>query len=286
MGSEMCIRDRPGSPGVAIGQALVVYPPANLDAIPDRPVTDTSAEVDQFRAAVVAVEDDLRDYANRMSAVLPAEDLALFDALLLMLGGDSLVGETVERIEAGNWAPGALRETIRAHVKVFESMEDSYLRERASDIRDLGRRILTHIQSDPAAKTEYYENTVLVGEDISPGQLAEIPLENLAGIVSASGTTSSHVAILAQALGIPAVMGVDDMPVGRLEGQIIIADGYRGDVFVNPTELVLKEFLRLQSQESELSEVLSEVAGEPSETTDGQALPLLSLIHISEPTRR
>ena len=109
----------PGSPGVAIGQALVVYPPANLDAIPDRPVTDTGAEVSQFRAAVVAVEDDLRDYANRMSAVLPAEELALFDALLLMLGGDSLVGETVERIEAGTWAPGALRETITAHVKVI-----------------------------------------------------------------------------------------------------------------------------------------------------------------------
>lgn len=264
----------PGSPGVAIGQARVVYPPANLDAIPDRPVTDTDAEVSQFETAVAAVQDDLRAYANRMSAVLPAEELALFDALLLMLGGDSLVGETVARIRAGNWAPGALRETIAQHVKVFEEMEDSYLRERASDIRDLGRRILTHMQSDRVAIDEYYENTVLVGEDISPGQLAEIPIEKLAGIVSASGSSSSHVSILAQALGIPAVMGVDDMPVGRLEGQIIIADGYRGDVFVNPSELVLQEFMRLQSQESQLSEVLSEVAGQPSQTPDGITVPL------------
>ena len=264
----------PGSPGVAIGQARVVYPPANLDAIPDRLVTDTDAEVSQFEIAVAAVQDDLRDYANRMSAVLPAEELALFDALLLMLGGDSLVGETIDRIRAGNWAPGALRETIAEHVRVFEEMEDSYLRERASDIRDLGRRILTHIQSDRVAAEEYYENTVLVGEDISPGQLAEIPIENLAGIVSASGSSASHVSILAQALGIPAVMGVDDMPVGRLEGQIIVADGYRGDVFVNPTELVLKEFVRLQSQESQLSEVLSEVAGQASETPDGITVPL------------
>ncbi len=264
----------PGSPGVAIGQAMVVFPPANLDAIPDRPVTDTDAEVIQFEAAVSAVRDDLRDYANRMSSVLPAEELALFDALLLMLGGDSLVGETVERIRTGNWAPGALRETISAHVQVFESMEDTYLRERASDIRDLGRRILTHMQSDRATVEEYYEKTILVGEDISPGQLAEIPMEKLAGIVSASGSSSSHVSILAQALGIPAVMGVDDMPVGRLEGQIIIADGYRGDVFVNPSELVLKEFMRLQSQESELSQVLSEVSGQPAVTLDGLTVPL------------
>ena len=264
----------PGSPGVAIGQALVVYPPANLDAIPDRPVTDTDAEVRQFHAAVSAVQDDLRDYANRMSAVLPAEELALFDALVLMLSGDSLVGETEERIRAGNWAPGALRETISAHVKVFEAMEDSYLRERASDIRDLGRRLLTHMQSDRTGVEEFYENTILVGEEISPAQLAEIPVGMMAGIVSASGTSSSHVAILAQALGIPAVMGVSDMPVGRLEGQIIIADGYRGDVFFNPSELLLGEYLRLQSEELELSEVLSEVAGQPSETSDGLAVPL------------
>lgn len=272
--SLVALNGLPGAPGVAIGQAMVVFPPANLEAIPDRPPADIEAEVQSFQEAVGAVQDDLRDYANRMSAVLPAEELALFDALLMMLGGDSLVGETIERIRDGNWAPGALRETIAQHVQVFESMEDSYLRERASDIRDLGRRILTHIQSDRPSGREVYEQTVLVGEDISASQLAEIPLERLAGIVSASGSSSSHVAILAQALGVPAVMGVADMPVGRLEGQAIIADGYRGDVFVNPSALVRKEFLRLQSQESELAEVLRHVAGEPSVTPDGVSVPL------------
>jgi phosphotransferase system enzyme I (PtsP) len=268
------LRGLPGSPGVVIGQAMVVYPPANLEAIPDRVVVDPEAEVGNFETAVAAVRDDLRDYANRMSAVLPAEELALFDALLMMLGGDSLVGETVQRIRAGNWAPGALRETISQHVSVFEAMEDSYLRERASDIRDLGRRILTYMQSNPAAAAEFYPQTVLVGEDISAGQLAEIPLDNLVGIVCASGSSSSHVAILAQALGIPAVMGVKDMPVGRLEGQFIIADGYRGDVFINPTPLVRQEYLLLQTQETELSEVLKNVAGQPSVTPDGVTVPL------------
>jgi len=268
------LRGLPGSPGVAIGQAMVVYPPSNLDAIPDRVAADPEVEVANFQSAVDAVRDDLRAYANRMSAVLPPEELALFDALLLMLGGDSLVAETIERIRAGNWAPGALRETVSQHVSVFESMEDSYLRERASDIRDLGRRILTHMQSGPPAGIEIYPRTVLVGEDISAAQLAEIPLENLAGIVSASGSSSSHVAILAQALSIPAVMGIEDMPVGRLEGQTIIADGYRGDVFINPTPLVREEFLLLQSQETELTETLKKVVGQPSITPDNIAVPL------------
>ncbi len=272
--ASAALRGLPGSPGVAIGQALVVYPPANLEAIPDRVAADPDLEVSNFEAAVAAVRDDLRDYANRMSAVLPAEELALFDALLLMLGGDSLVGETVQRIREGNWAPGALRETISQHVSVFEAMEDSYLRERASDIRDLGRRILTHMQSHPSAAVEIYPQTVLVGEDISASQLAEIPLGNLAGIVSASGSSASHVAILAQALGIPAVMGVNDMPVSRLEGRTIIADGYRGDVFINPSSLVREEFLLLQTQETELTEVLKNVAGQPSITPDGVPVPL------------
>jgi len=271
---SVTLKGLPGAPGVAIGQALVVYPPANLEVIPDRVISDIDAEIEAFRTAVNEVQDDIRDYANRMSSILPAEELALFDALLLMLGGDSLIGETIDRIRAGNWAPGALRETIGQHVRVFESMEDSYMRERASDIHDLGRRILTRIQSDRPAGIVAYAQTVLVGEEISVGQLAEIPHENLAGIVSVSGSSSSHVAILAHAMGIPAVMGVEDMPVGRLEGRAIIADGYRGDVFFNPSALVRKEFLRLQTQESELTEVLRDVAGQPSVTPDGVSIPL------------
>lgn len=273
-GVSAVLKGLPGAPGIAIGQALVAYPPANLEAIPDRLVTDIDAEIESFQDAVHSVQDDMRDYANRMSSILPAEELALFDALLLMLGGDSLIGETIERIRAGNWAPGALRDTIGQHVRVFESMEDTYMRERASDIRDLGRRILTRIQSDIPSTSVFYPQTVLVGEEISVGQLAEIPVEHLAGIVSARGSSSSHVAILAHAMGIPAVMGAGDMPVGRLEGQTIIADGYRGDVFINPSELVCREFLRLQTEETELTEVLKHVAAQPSVTPDGVNIPL------------
>jgi phosphotransferase system enzyme I (PtsP) len=268
------LKGLPGASGVAIGQAMVVYPPANLDVVPDRKADDIETEIKNFNEAVVAVQDDISDYANRLSAVLPAEELALFDALLLMLGGDSLVGETIERIQAGDWAPGALRKTIAEHVQVFESMEDSYLRDRASDINDLGRRILTYLQSDRPASREAYPRTVLVGEEISAGQLAEVPLEMLAGIVSARGSSSSHVAILAQAMGIPAVMGVNDLPVARLEGQTLIADGYRGDVFVNPSALVRKEYMRLQVEESELTEVLRHVVDKPSVTPDGISIPL------------
>jgi len=263
-----------GVPGAAVGRARVVYPLANLDAIPDRPVSDIEAEIASFRAAVASVERDMRQMSARMVDSLPAEDIALFDALILMLRSENLVDRTIDGIRAGNWAPGALRDTIAEHVQAFERMEDPYLRERASDVRDLGRRILEHLQSTRPAAVEYYPRTILVGEDVSASQLAEVPPGRLAGVVSAHGSAASHVAILARALGIPAVMGVDDLPVGRLEGQQLVVDGYEGRVFVKPSRAIREEFERLEHEESELAQGLRELADLPAETPDGHRVPL------------
>ncbi|MCG8124309.1 MAG: GAF domain-containing protein, partial [Candidatus Thiodiazotropha taylori] len=189
------LQGQPGSPGVALGTAVVVYPPADEEAVPDRPAKDPDEEEDAFRTAVAAVVQDLMAIEDRFEDSLPAEDRALFDAWLMMLGSDSLIGNTVRRIQQGSWAPGALRETFQEHARIFEAMEDVYLRERASDVLDLGRRILMHLQQKVSTLDEYPENTILVGEEVSAMQLAEVPRERLAGVVSASGASFSHVAI-------------------------------------------------------------------------------------------
>ena len=211
---------RPGSPGVSIGHGVVAYRMADLNAIPDRTVTDIAAEVESFRGAVTAVEDELSRLKERLAGQIPAEDNALFDALLLMLGSDTLVTQTVELIEQGQWAPAALRQSIKVHAQVFESMDDIYLRERASDIRDLGRRILTHLQSDSTRDVDYPPDTILVGEEVSAVQLAEVPSDRLVGVVSASGSSSSHVAILARAMGVRSSR-VDAMTFGRRPARCI-----------------------------------------------------------------
>jgi phosphotransferase system enzyme I (PtsP) len=268
------LQGRPGSPGVGLGAIVVAYRLADLDAVPDRKTEDIAGEAAEFRAAVAAVEDDLRRLKSHLSEDLPAEDRALFDALLLMLGSDTLVTRTIALIEQGNWAPGALRRTIEEHAKVFDVMEDVYLRERASDIRDLGRRILMHLQRDTPRVVEYPPHTILAGEEVSAMQLAEVPKERLAGIVSASGSSSSHVAIFARAIGIPAVMGVTDLPVARAEGLEAIIDGYRGRVHVSPAPAVREEYARLALEEAALSRELEHLRGLSAETTDGVAVPL------------
>lgn len=268
------LEGRPGSTGVSIGNGVVAYRMADLSAIPDRESDDIAGETASFRAAVGAVEEDLRRLKERLSGEIPAEDNALFDALILMLGSDSLVTQTVTLIEQGQWAPGALRESIDVHAKVFEAMEDVYLRERASDIRDLGRRILMHLQSDSPRTIEYPLQTILVGDEVSAVQLAEVPSDRLFGVVSATGSSSSHVAILARAMGVPAVMGVTNLPVSRMENRELIIDGYRGRVYISPAPSVRAEYERLAEEERELTAEAESLRGLPSESTDGVAFPL------------
>ncbi|MCU7934822.1 MAG: phosphoenolpyruvate--protein phosphotransferase [Candidatus Thiodiazotropha sp. (ex Dulcina madagascariensis)] len=268
------LQGRPGSPGVALGTVVVVYPPADLEAVPDRPAQDPAREEEDFRTAVASVVQDLMAIEDRFEDNLPAEDRALFDAWLMMLDSDSLIGNTVKRIHAGNWASGALRETIEEHAKVFDAMDDIYLRERASDVRDLGRRILMHLQQKVTTPSEYPENTILVGDEVSAMQLAEVPRGCLAGVVSASGASFSHVAILARAMEAPAVMGLSNLPVNRMDGRFVILDGYLGRVYVSPAPSVLEEYRRLANEDRELYQELEADKDLPCETTDGVRVPL------------
>lgn len=264
----------PGAPGVALGAGLVVYRPADLDAVPDRKVKDVDAEIAIFNAAVAAVQADVRHLGERISTHLSAEERALFDAYSLMLGSESLIDGTVERIRDGNWASGALRETINEHARVFEEMDDAYMRERAEDVRDLGRRILVRLQSGVRRPIPYPDKTILVGEEISAIQLAEVPRERLVGVVSLKGSRSSHVAILARAMGVPAVVGAADLAVGRVDGCEMVIDGYRGRVYVQPSSVVRSEYTRLAREEAELLAGLAELRDLPAETPDGVRLPL------------
>lgn len=264
----------PASPGIGLGTAVVVYPPADLNAIPDRRAEDPQKEEESFRRAVRDVAEDLARFATRTEPHLSVEDMALFDAWRLMLESDTLIDGTLARIHAGDWAPGALRETIAEHARVFDAMDDPYLRERGSDVRDLGRSILMRLQNHTAEPVQYPPGTILVGEEISAMQIADVPRGRLAGVVSSTGSSLSHVAILARAMGVPAVMGVSDLPVGRIEGRDLVADGYRGRIYVAPGPTVRAEYQRLAEDDRALSDELQTLKDLPAETTDGYQIPL------------
>ncbi len=264
----------PGATGVGIGLGFVCDLPTILDNIPDRAPDDPDHEEQAFMVALEAVRADVHELAERLRGALPDGERALFDVYLRILEGRTLVEGVLSRIRAGNWAAGAVRDAIEEQVSRFEEMEDPYLRERASDIRDIGRRLLLRFVQAGEENPPIPDNAVLVGQEVNASQLAEIAPGRLAGVVSASGSANSHVAILARALGIPAVMGVSDLRASALEGRELVVDGYRGRVYVAPTRAVRREYRRLQREEAEFSEGLKPLQHLPAESLDGHSIRL------------
>lgn len=273
--SDLALQGLAGSPGVALGNTVVVYPQADLSAVPDRTSNNLEHEKQLLTAAVAAVRADIELLLQRLQEQgVPAEDRVLFEVYLMMLDSGGMIDRVLDYIDEGHWAAGALRCAVLEHVKIFEGMEDPYLSERALDIRDLGIRILSYLQNSPDKKSSYPKRCVLVGDEITATMLAEVPAERLAGVVSVRGSSNSHVAILARAMGVPAVMGITDLPTGRVDGKKVIVDGYQGKVYFKPSATITKEYKRLIAEEGELSAELEALRDKPAETLDGVRMPL------------
>lgn len=263
-----------GAQGVAIGTGVVVFPPADLDSVPDKRCEDVDTEIERFRAAVSAVRDDVEQVGERLAPQLRPEEQALFEVYLRMLHDHALPGEVENRIREGLWAPGSLKAVVNQYVRHFEMMGDHYLRERAVDIRDLGRRLLSHLQEGESETPEYPERTILVSDELTPAMLGEVPQGQLAGLVSVRGSGNSHVAILARAMGVPTVMGLVDIPVAQLDGRELIVDGYEGQIFASPSTELKAFFESIIEEERELVKGLEELRDKPCETLDGHRIPL------------
>jgi phosphotransferase system enzyme I (PtsP) len=264
-----------GAPGVAIGIAMVVYPLADLDSVPDRKITAIDEEIAFFQSAVLVTREEISSLGESLTQNLPKEEQGIFDAYLRILDSPSFLEKVVSEIKTGTWAQAALKKTIKQYVLQFEAMDDSYIQERATDIRDLGQRILSHLQANERqVATVYPKQTILVGEEVTPSALASVPEEQLVGLVSTKGSSNSHVAILARAMGIPTVMGVNNLPVAKLEMKELIIDGYYGQVYCSPTGAILEEFQRLANEERELDSELKALRDLPAETLDGYGLSL------------
>ena len=263
-----------GSPGIGIGEGVFVSPTADLAAVPSRRAENRKAELRAFRAALARVRDDIEIVSDNLREELSPEDHALFGGYLNILDDSTLGGEVASLIKSGEWAQGALSQVLLKHIRHFERMDHSYLRERAVDVRDLGTRVLTYLQDDAQSRRDWPDNTILVAEEITASALGEVPRENLVGVVSLRGSGNSHAAIVARGMGVPAVMGAADLPYNRLESKTLVIDGDNGRVYINPPQDALARFQRLRDDDLALTRELVVLRDEPSQTVDGHSVPL------------
>ncbi|WP_320822421.1 phosphoenolpyruvate--protein phosphotransferase [Reinekea sp.] len=260
--------------GVAIGRAHVVMPAITLDSIRYSTSADIPAELKRFDKAIAAVQKELADSRDRLQSELRPEELALFDVYAGIIDDQAVAGAVREKIKLSESAHSALADTMRGYVQHFEAMEDGYLRERASDMRDLGQRILSRLVEEQADRS-IPMGSILLGEEISATVFGLLPPGNVAAIVCTQGSANSHLAILARALDIPTVLGAQDIPWQELDGKELVVDGYRGHVYFQLSVERRAYFEELLRDEKVRVSGLDALIGLPGETIDGVAIDLL-----------
>jgi len=264
-----------GASGIGMGKGIVIYPLLDLDVVPDHVPDNIESEIALLESALESARCDMQLLSERLNPSLDSEEQVLFDAYQRMLESSGLGQEVIEEIKKGNWAQGALRRVIQGHMRRLESLDNEYMRERASDLRDLGRRVLSYLQPNTRVLPQYAERTILIGEEITPTDLAEVPEGCLAGVICATGSSISHVAILARALNVPTVMGVGDLPIFDLQDKEIIVDGYYGQVHVSPPAVAQLEFQRIAEEEKKLDISLQVLRDKPAITKDSHRVNLM-----------
>ena len=267
-----------GAPGIALGQMVTIQPKADLASISLQRINANSnraIELAAFEESVTQTRTDFEQMSIKLSGIIQDDSLGIFEFYKQLLEPTNLGVEISEKIQQGWNVQSALKLVIDFYVVQFEALDDPYLRERVSDIKDLGNRLLFNLQQQNQFDKQLPEQFILVAEDVTASMLAEYQHKGLQGIVSLCGSNNSHAAILARALDLPAIMGVDSIPLGQLNNQEAIIDGYSGELFVAPNELLKKEYLLLLKEEHTLTEKVRQVTHLPAITKDGRSIEVL-----------
>ncbi|HBE8037213.1 TPA: phosphoenolpyruvate--protein phosphotransferase [Staphylococcus aureus] len=225
------------SDGVAIAKAyLLVEPDLTFDK--NEKVTDVEGEVAKFNSAIEASKVELTKIRNNAEVQLGADKAAIFDAHLLVLDDPELIQPIQDKIKNENANDAtALTDVTTQFVTIFESMDNEYMKERAADIRDVSKRVLSHILGVELPNPSMIdESVVIVGNDLTPSDTAQLNKEFVQGFATNIGGRTSHSAIMSRSLEIPAIVGTKSITQEVKQGDMIIVDGLNGDVIVNPTE--------------------------------------------------
>ena len=269
------IRGMPVSPGFAEGQAHYLGESIGFDQIEYEETEDVSSEISRLEAAfrrsqeeIIALTKHVKDMSGQDEAILDAQVMALQDR--------SFKKKIIAHIkEEGSCAEYALKKAVLKYVEFFSGMEDPYLRERSSDIEDIGKRVLRKLLGYEGSKSrQFASKTVVIASDISPIDLIGLRQDNLKGIVLSRGGKTSHAVILAKSFEIPMVIGVRDMLDTVKENDFLIVDGTSGLVFSKPPQVIIDEYARLKAEKANNFQRLDVLRDLEAKTKDGYEIKL------------
>jgi phosphotransferase system enzyme I (PtsI)/phosphotransferase system enzyme I (PtsP) len=274
LGVERRVTGLRGAPGVAVGRLHLVTNELALAAI-DEPGTDPVHELALLREAVRRTLEGLDSTRQQLAASVASDVLEVFEFYKLMLVDEKLVSVAEHRILAGHSAAGALYAAVEECANAFAALNDPYFRARAEDVHHLGDRLFRALSGDSPPVPHDRTDVVLIGKLVSVSDIAQYRPDQLAGIVSMEGSPYSHTAVLANALGVPAVVDTGEI-TELFENETVAIDGYHGVVTLEPGARLLGEYGKLIEQDRALQAEYMTLRDEPAVTTDGFRVVLLA----------
>jgi len=265
-----------GAPGIAIAPVLLIKDEKNLNEF-DQPLSQ-GLQVEKYRlySAIQSTLAELDAQKERYSSDTNETLNALLEVYIMLLDSSELSDAFNQELSKNVSAEVAIKNAFNDKIAYFQALDDPYLKARADDFKVLASKVYRQLSNDHIVHVELKEPVILAGKMLSVSHLARFDIKQIVGILSHDGSALSHISVLASALGIPAVVGLDYSALQRMGDQEIIMDGNRGLVIVNPPEPVFKAYERIQKQAKSLDHSLSFLKDMPAETRDGIKIDLLS----------
>jgi phosphotransferase system enzyme I (PtsI) len=283
-GLEKIFQGMAVAPGIAEGKVLIHF--QEDEVIPFRDLTDNEldSEVLRFEGALLATREELQELQKRLSDSAGAADAGIFDAHLLVLEDPSLIDEVNRGIrkEKHN-AEFVFQGVAHRFIKTLSAIDDPYLRERAVDLEDVTRRITRHLLGKSGQRLAHHDrNHIIVADELTPSDTATLNRGNVAGFITEKGSKTSHTAIMARALGIPAIVGLENICSDLENGCTLLMDGYSGKIFVNPSADTLAVYQTLAAEKEHIEEGLESLRESHPVTQDGHRVILSANIELPE----
>ncbi len=277
---ELVVQGISASQGIALGEVFL-YIRTELKVRSYQVEADKRvAEIARFEQGLVVTRQQISKIKSEVEHNLGPDEARIFDAHLMVLDDEALIGETIREFQATNLnIEACFNNVAQRYIQAFDEINDEYLRERAGDIRDVAQRVLRNLTGESAQQLgSLAEKRVVVANDITPSDAAGINRSAAIGIVTDTGSKTSHAVIVARSMRIPAVVGVRDLTSRVANGDRVLVDGYDGVVIVNPSDQTLFRYGRIQKEKKSFESVLLSVGRLPADTLDGVHVPLLANI--------
>src|SRR3954467_7998135 len=282
--TEITVQGIAASQGIAYGQ-IFVYLQSDVE-VPAYQVEPEKRidEVARFDRALVMTRQQISKIKNEVEKNIGPEEAAIFDAHLMVLEDQALIGETIREFEAtGRNIETCFNQISARYIKAFSEIDDEYLRERAGDLKDVAQRVLQNLMGQAETSlSRLADQRIVVASDITPSESATLDRSAALALVMDSGSKTSHAVIVARSMKIPSVVGVRNLTKRVTNGDWAIVDGYDGVVILNPSESTLFRYGKIQEQKKSFEARLLEVNRQPAVTLDGITISLMANIEKAE----